>query len=100
MFGKQEYSVDLALWAHHHSYQRTCPVYQKKCTPNALTHVVIGMGGQTLEVDRKYVKYENNCVKAVFPLDTFYSSHLAKGVCLFVAKDRISEPRNHPNINN
>jgi hypothetical protein len=26
-----KYKVDLALWGHHHSYQRTCPVYESKC---------------------------------------------------------------------
>ncbi len=44
----QEYKVDLALWGHHHSYQRTCPVYQEVCTEGATTHIVIGMGGQSL----------------------------------------------------
>ena len=40
--------VDLALWGHHHSYQRTCPVYKEKCTPGAPIHAVIGMAGQGL----------------------------------------------------
>jgi len=49
-----KYQVDLALWGHHHSYQRTCPVYnltcQAKVTSNQVwpTHVVIGMAGMAL----------------------------------------------------
>jgi len=44
----QKYKVDLALWGHHHSYQRTCKVYQEQCMDGATTHIVIGMGGQGL----------------------------------------------------
>ncbi len=48
MSAPQENKVDLALWGHHHSYQRTCPVFNTVCTEGATTHVVIGMGGQGL----------------------------------------------------
>ncbi|GAQ85317.1 purple acid phosphatases superfamily protein [Klebsormidium nitens] len=48
----REYKVELALWGHHHSYQRTCPVYQDRCIRAnaddsfaATVHLVIGMGG-------------------------------------------------------
>ena len=45
----KKYKVDLALWGHHHSYQRTCPVYQGTCDKeNGITHVIIGMAGQEL----------------------------------------------------
>ena len=47
----QDYKVDLAMWAHHHSYQRTCPVYQEVCTEEATIHVVIGMAGRDLSTD-------------------------------------------------
>lgn len=45
--------VDLALWGHHHSYQRTCPVFQQQCVQSnggytAPVHVVIGMAGMGL----------------------------------------------------
>ena len=52
----QKYKVDLALWGHHHSYQRTCPVYQEKCTDGAPIHIVIGMGGQGLSTNVEYVR--------------------------------------------
>jgi len=42
--------VDLALWGHHHSYQRTCPITsagtcQTPAMEPAVPHVVIGLGG-------------------------------------------------------
>jgi hypothetical protein len=47
--------VDLALWGHHHSYQRMCQIYQGACvtTPDqtgyyAPYHMVIGMAGMWL----------------------------------------------------
>jgi len=43
-----KYRVDLALWGHHHSYQRTCPVYKEQCVHGATTHVVIGIAGMSL----------------------------------------------------
>jgi len=47
-----EYKVDIAFWGHHHSYQRTCPVYKEVCHPNNPTvHVVIGMAGQGLSAN-------------------------------------------------
>jgi acid phosphatase type 7 len=51
----REYAVDLTLHGHHHSYQRTCPVYKGKCkghdkhgTPKAPIHLVIGNAGKGL----------------------------------------------------
>jgi len=60
-----EYGVDLGLWGHHHSYQRTCPVNNQTCAEHdphdgpyvyrqrtdasrLPIHVVIGMAGQGL----------------------------------------------------
>jgi len=47
-----KHKVDLALWGHHHSYQRTCPVASSNCVaplPSgsnaAPVHMVIGMAG-------------------------------------------------------
>lgn len=37
-------SVHVILDAHHHSYQRTCPVYQGKCQPAGTAPVVVDVG--------------------------------------------------------
>lgn len=49
----QYYKVDLALWAHHHSYQRTCPIHHQKCRSagRGPVHVVVGVGGQEISLD-------------------------------------------------
>ena len=39
------------LWGHHHSYQRTCPVYNETCMDGAPVHVIIGMAGRELTQD-------------------------------------------------
>ncbi|XP_068657079.1 probable inactive purple acid phosphatase 1 isoform X3 [Aristolochia californica] len=54
----QKYKVDLALYGHVHSYERTCPIYQNICTNNekynyvgplnGTIHVVAGGGGAGL----------------------------------------------------
>lgn len=50
-----EYQVDMTWHGHHHSYQRTCPVYKERCLPfNAdgtaagPVHLVIGHAGAGL----------------------------------------------------
>lgn len=30
---------------HHHSYQRTCPVYNETCVDNGITYIVTGAAG-------------------------------------------------------
>ena len=47
-----KYRVNLALWGHHHSYQRTCPVYNMTCGSDSEfpVHVVIGMAGFQLSL--------------------------------------------------
>eukprot|EP01118_Nematostelium_gracile_P011370 TRINITY_DN401_c0_g1_i3.p1 TRINITY_DN401_c0_g1~~TRINITY_DN401_c0_g1_i3.p1 ORF type:complete len:559 (+),score=114.40 TRINITY_DN401_c0_g1_i3:100-1776(+) len=44
----QKYLVDVAFWGHHHSYQRTCQVYNLTCVEQGTVHVVIGMAGMGL----------------------------------------------------
>ena len=44
-----KYHVDLNLFGHRHSYERTCPMYQYKCVSDGVTHVLIGMAGQNLD---------------------------------------------------
>ena len=43
------YGVDLALWGHYHSYERTCPVYKRKCDKDGITHIVVGTAGAAIE---------------------------------------------------
>lgn len=41
-----EHNVDLALWGHFHTYQRTCRVYKGQCdSEKGVQHMVIGMAG-------------------------------------------------------
>ncbi|XP_066910739.1 uncharacterized protein [Clytia hemisphaerica] len=51
-----KYKVDVGLWAHYHSYERTCKVYRNECRDDGILHLVIGSGGQTLDVDKWYPK--------------------------------------------
>ncbi|CAF4027467.1 unnamed protein product [Rotaria sordida] len=43
-----KYHVDINLYAHIHSYERTCPMYQHRCVDDGITQVLIGMAGQDL----------------------------------------------------
>jgi len=49
-----KYKVDLAFWAHYHSYERTCKVYKGKCAEDGITHIVVGSAGKNLDVDKWY----------------------------------------------
>ncbi|CAF3702659.1 unnamed protein product [Rotaria sp. Silwood1] len=44
-----KYHVDLNLFAHKHSYERTCPMFQQKCVDDGITHILIGMAGQDID---------------------------------------------------
>ena len=46
-----QYGVDINLFAHIHSYERTCPMYQQRCVDGGVTHVLIGMAGHNLDFD-------------------------------------------------
>ena len=41
----KQYKVDAAFWGHHHSYQRTCPVYNRTCVEGGTVHIVTGAAG-------------------------------------------------------
>ena len=49
-----EYEVDLALWAHYHSYESTCPMQKGQCTPGAPVHIVVGTAGKDLDTEDYY----------------------------------------------
>lgn len=60
-----EYKVDLAFWAHYHSYERTCPVYLRQCTPGAPVHIVVGTAGKNVDLEDYFtvswsLYHENN----------------------------------------
>lgn len=44
-----KYQVDLAIWGHYHSYERTCAVYKNQCLDGGVVHVVAGMAGASLD---------------------------------------------------
>lgn len=48
-----KYRVDLAFWAHYHSYERTCPVYKGQCSKDdsGTIHMVIGAAGRSTDPD-------------------------------------------------
>ena len=46
-----KYKVDLAFWAHYHSYERTCAVYNDRCTPGATVHIVVGTAGKDVDIE-------------------------------------------------
>ena len=43
-----KYKVDLAIWGHHHSYQRTKKVKGGAPSEDGVVHLVIGMAGYEL----------------------------------------------------
>ncbi len=43
-----KYHVDIHIFGHIHSYERTCPVYQRQCVKDGVTQILMGMGGQSL----------------------------------------------------
>lgn len=54
----RKYGVDLTLHGHHHSYQRTCPIFENECqgygsdgVAHAPLHLVIGNAGAGLCLD-------------------------------------------------
>eukprot|EP00731_Ephydatia_muelleri_P019790 Em0012g615a len=52
----KKYQVDVAFWGHHHSYQRSCPVFDRVCTEGGTVHIVVGTGGQSLSQNLEPIK--------------------------------------------
>lgn len=50
-----KYKVDVALYGHYHSYERTCPVYKNICDEeNGLVHITVGSAGAWLDLVNHY----------------------------------------------
>jgi len=91
----QQYQVDLAFWGHHHSYQRTCPVYNQVCKDSsqngaylAPVHIVTGAAGagnsQNLEtVAPNWIRFVNDnthgYTRAVVTQESIYLEYLSGG---------------------
>lgn len=45
------FQVDLNLFAHIHSYERSCRMYGGRCVDDGIVHVLIGMAGHNLDFD-------------------------------------------------
>ncbi|EDO41527.1 predicted protein, partial [Nematostella vectensis] len=46
-----QYKVDMAFWAHYHSYERTCQVNNTICQKGAPIHIVVGTAGKELDTE-------------------------------------------------
>ena len=44
-----KFRVDLGLYGHYHSYERTCSVYKQKCTVDGMVHIVVGTAGASMD---------------------------------------------------
>jgi len=51
-----KYKVDIAFWAHYHSYERTCKVYKNKCVQDGVIHIVVGSAGMGRDGEGWYPK--------------------------------------------
>jgi len=46
-----KYQVDLCLWAHVHSYERSCKLYKNKCQEDGIVHIVHGTAGRAIDLE-------------------------------------------------
>jgi len=49
-----KYKVDLALWGHMHTYQRTCAVYNETCDKHGTVHVIVGTAGASFSTATQF----------------------------------------------
>lgn len=48
--------VDIAFWAHYHSYERTCKVYKQECCNDGVVNIVVGTAGRSKDIDTWFRK--------------------------------------------
>jgi len=75
----QKYRVDVALWGHHHSYQRSCPMAHGKCVDNGgvwgVVHAIIGTAGYEFssvappDRQKAWVRFVNNTLYGFGAID-------------------------------
>jgi len=64
-----ENHVDIALWGHYHSYERTCAVYNQTCIADGIVHIITGAAGAELDRADWFVKsWSLNHTNAFFGL--------------------------------
>ena len=49
-----KYKVDIAFWAHYHSYERTCKLYKNKCVDDGVLHITVGSAGKSKDIAKWY----------------------------------------------
>ena len=54
------YRVDLAIYGHYHSYQRTCAVYNQSCVEDGIVHIVVGTAGFGIDDSGQFIDTQWN----------------------------------------
>ena len=75
-----QYKVDLCLWAHVHSYERTCKLYKNMCTHDGIVHIITGTAGRALDLEpyKKNPWSEFRSIEYGYGRITIYSSKALK----------------------
>ena len=75
-----QYKVDLCLWAHVHSYERTCKLYKNMCIHDGIVHIITGTAGRALDIEpyKKNSWSEFRSIEYGYGRITVYSSKALK----------------------
>ena len=68
------HKVDVNLFAHLHSYERSCAMYQEKCVNDGITHVLIGMSGIGLNAQTRAAAHWSRYRDAKFGYTTIIAN--------------------------